>query len=233
VRSLLIPCVLALAVLLGEGPARADARTEKAREHYLQGDAYYKLDKYADALHEYEQAYIAKPDPSFLYNIAQCHRLMGNKPEAIKFYRRYLNDAPGVPNRAIAEKHIKELEAAMLRGPEAADAEHAPAGSAPALPPRPMPAPVSASTPTPAPNPGPRSTPEKLALEAPPPASPPPASPPTLSSAESAAGVPEPAHPFYTKWWFWTGVGAVVLGALIVGAAASRDPSCPAGSTCK
>jgi len=91
----------------------ADPRTEKAREHYLQGDAYYKLDKYASALQEYEQAYVAKSDPSFLYNIAQCHRLMGDKAEALKFYRRYLKDAPTAPNREVAEKHIKDLEAAL------------------------------------------------------------------------------------------------------------------------
>ena len=75
--------VLVMAVLLAGGVARAQSRTEKAREHYLQGDAYYKLDKYASALQEYEQAYVAKSDPSFLYNIAQCRRLMGDKADAI------------------------------------------------------------------------------------------------------------------------------------------------------
>src|SRR4051794_13924463 len=113
---------VALLLAMGRGAAAADARTEKAREHYVQGDAYYKLDKYGDALREYEQAYIAKQDPSFLYNIAQCHRLMGDKAEAIKFYRRYLKDAPAAPNRAIAEKHIKELEATLSHGTEPAAA---------------------------------------------------------------------------------------------------------------
>src|SRR5262245_19851412 len=94
VRHRLLAMVALAALLVGQRAAVADPRTEKAREHYLQGDAYYKLDKYADALREYEQAYIAKPDPSFLYNIAQCHRLMGNRADAAKFYRRYLKDAP-------------------------------------------------------------------------------------------------------------------------------------------
>ena len=88
----------------------ADPRLDSARAHSQEGDAYYKLEKYANAITEYEQAYLAKPDPSFLYNIAQCHRLMGQGPEAIKFYRRFLKDAPTAPNRAVAEKHIRDLE---------------------------------------------------------------------------------------------------------------------------
>ncbi len=91
----------------------ADARTEAAREHSRQADAYYKLEKYPNAIGEYEQAYLSKPDASFLFNIAQCHRLMGHAAEAIKFYRRFLNDAaPSAPSRAIAEKHIRDLEEA-------------------------------------------------------------------------------------------------------------------------
>ena len=39
-------------------------------------------------------------DPVFLYNIAQCHRLLGENAEAVRFYRRYLEAAPAasVPN---------------------------------------------------------------------------------------------------------------------------------------
>ena len=101
-------------VARGHGAARAaDPSAEKARAHFQQGDTYFKLDKYPVALQEFEQAYLAKQDPSFLYNIAQCHRLMGNRVEAIRFYKRYLNDAPTAPNRPVAEKHIRDLESAV------------------------------------------------------------------------------------------------------------------------
>ena len=44
----------------------------------------------------------------------------------------------------------------------------------------------------------------------PPPAAPPPAAPPPAA----APAPPPPAnHPFYTRWWFWTGVGVVAAGA--------------------
>ena len=86
---------LSVVLLASAGVARAgDPNAEKARAHFQQGDTYFKLEKYANALQEFEQAYLAKQDPSFLYNIAQCHRLMGNRVEAVRFYKRYLNDAP-------------------------------------------------------------------------------------------------------------------------------------------
>jgi tetratricopeptide (TPR) repeat protein len=69
---------LSAVLLVGAGAAHAgDPNAEKARAHFQQGDTYFKLEKYAIALQEFEQAYLAKQDPSFLYNIAQCHRLMG------------------------------------------------------------------------------------------------------------------------------------------------------------
>ena len=106
--------VLVVVLLAGVGVARAaDPTAEKARAHFQQGDTYFKLEKYANALQEFEQAYLAKQDPSFLYNIAQCHRLMGNRVEAIRFYKRYLNDAPAAANRPVAEKHIRDLESAL------------------------------------------------------------------------------------------------------------------------
>jgi len=185
----------------------ADPRTEKAREHYLQGDAYYKLDKYASALQEYEQAYVAKSDPSFLYNIAQCHRLMGDKAEALKFYRRYLKDAPTAPNREVAEKHIKDLEAALA----------APGGA----PPPPTPAPASTTNPP------------TLALNAPPPA---PTDAPSGGSIDtSRPPSQDESRPIYTKWWFWTGIGVLVAGGVLTAIALSsgHDPACPTGRICQ
>ena len=243
VRNLVRLTVLVTAVLLASGVARAQSRTEKAREHYLQGDAYYKLDKYREALQEYEQAYIIKSDPSFLYNIAQCHRLMGDKVEALKFYRRYLKDAPDAPNRAVAEKHVKDLETALSRIPDSND-EPAHAGSstpsgghaASASPPPLLPAsPLSPEGPQ-SPPAGPTSG-EKLALNAPPPptAEASGAAATTLSSESAQQQEKEKRPAIYTRWWFWTAVGAAVVGGVLIGIAASsgHDPACPAGSMCK
>src|SRR6185503_750897 len=202
--------MLTLVLLVAGGSARAaDPNAEKARAHFQQGDTYFKLDKYANALHEFEQAYLAKQDPSFLYNIAQCHRLMGNRVEAVRFYKRYISDAPAAANRPVAEKHIRDLEAAL--GAEELTGTHV----APVTP-APGPAPSSGAAP---PAPTPTSAPPALALAAPPP--PPPSGAPVITQPPS----PADEHPIYTKWWFWTAVGGVVVAGLLTALLLSRDPS--------
>jgi len=234
-RVVLAVALVAGSLAAGRQGVAADARTEMAREHYLQGDAYYKLDKYPNALAEYEQAYIAKQDPSFLYNIAQCHRLMGNRVEAIRFYRRYLKDAPNAPNKDVAEKHIKDLEAALASSPEPAAIAPRPAHAAavPALTPTPATATVPPSSPASSPASPPGSSPgATLALAAPPP----PTSTDTRLGVGAADNVPpssDDEHPIYTRWWFWTGVGAVVAGGVLILLLANRDPACPAGRNCQ
>ena len=91
------------------------AAAAQAREYFERGEAFFKLEKYKEALEQYEQGYLAKADASFLYNIAQCHRLMGDKPTALRFYKRFLNEATRVPNRPVVEQHIKELEASLAK----------------------------------------------------------------------------------------------------------------------
>ena len=81
-----------------------------AKEHFNQGNRHYELGHYQEALSEFEVAYMAVPDPAFLFNIAQCHRKMGHDKEAVGFYKSYLRAAPNAPNRADVQKRIRELE---------------------------------------------------------------------------------------------------------------------------
>ena len=220
--------LVALLLMSGQPSRAADPRLDAARAHSQEGDSYYKLEKYANAITEYEQAYLAKPDPSFLYNIAQCHRLMGQGAEAIKFYRRFLKDAPTAPNRAVAEKHIRDLEDAS--------AGTAPPATAPVTASRPppvAPAPVSVIPPT---EPPPAASP-------PFPTSPSPAFNPLLPTSTPVSTTPTvengttstqtESHPIYSRWWFWAGVGAVVVGGIVlIAATAKHDPPCPGGFNC-
>jgi tetratricopeptide (TPR) repeat protein len=80
-----------------------------AKGHYRQGTSFYNLTRYREALVEFEAAYMAAPDPAFLFNIAQCHRKMGNQVDAVKFYRNYLREDPRAPNRVEVEKRIQDL----------------------------------------------------------------------------------------------------------------------------
>ena len=220
--------VLVLLLMSGRPSRAADPRLDAARAHSQEGDSYYKLEKYTNAIAEYEQAYLAKPDPSFLYNIAQCHRLMGQGAEAIKFYRRFLKDAPTAPNRAVAEKHIRDLE-------EASSGTQPPA--APSVttsrPPPVAPAPISVIPP---PQPSPGSSPSSPTSASPAfnplvPTSAPMSTTPTVENSTSSTQTE--SHPIYSRWWFWASVGAaVVVGGIILIAAEKQDPSCPGGFTC-
>ena len=214
--------LVALLLMSGQPSRAADPRLDSARAHSQEGDAYYKLEKYANAITEYEQAYLAKPDPSFLYNIAQCHRLMGQGPEAIKFYRRFLKDAPTAPNRGVAEKHIRDLEDA---GPGTQSSPGPSSTETPRLPPV-APAPVSVIPPT---EPPPTAAPGVNPLV---PTSTPVSTTPTVEIGTTST--PSESHPIYSRWWFWAGVGAVVVGGIVlVAATANHDPSCPGGIPCQ
>lgn len=124
------------------------AAAVQAREYFERGEAFFKLEKYKEALAQYEQGYLAKADASFLYNIAQCHRLMGDKPAALRFYKRFLNEATRVPNRPVVEQHIKDLEASIA---DEAATPAPPPGPLPAAPEPVVAAPALVAQPSPAP----------------------------------------------------------------------------------
>jgi tetratricopeptide (TPR) repeat protein len=91
-------------------PADGGAAVALARRHATQGNANYNLDRFAEALAEYRAAYLTASDPALLYNIAQCHRRLGHRRDALDYYRKYLRTAKAPPNRAEVERHIAALE---------------------------------------------------------------------------------------------------------------------------
>ena len=204
------PVAVAAAVLLtvatsgqawsGQG---SDAeRVRSARAHYEQAVSHYNLDEFAPALAEFREAYRLKPDPSFLFNIAQCHRKLGENAAALDFYRKYLRSLPDAPNRPEIERMIAELRE---RGAEA--------DAAPVVPIAPVLAPAQAPAPEPA---------ASLNL-APPPADaavPPATVPPA----------PEPSA-VYRRWWFWTALGVVAAGAVFTGVVLASSPDKPYAGT--
>jgi hypothetical protein len=112
-RLLRSPAVAELARLRAPAapapPPPADAAT-RARAHAQQGTAHYNLDQWNPALAEYQAAYMIFQDPALLFNIAQCHRKLGHRAEALDYFRKYLRNAPTASNRPEVEKRIEELE---------------------------------------------------------------------------------------------------------------------------
>src|SRR5580765_2321188 len=82
-----------------------------ARAHFDRGRAYFEVDEYRKAIAEFKAAHIEKPDAAFLYNIAECHRRLGELSEALQFYRRFLATAPADDKtRPVVEQRVADLK---------------------------------------------------------------------------------------------------------------------------
>lgn len=99
-------CLLVAAVTVAAEPARA-------KKLFDEGLAYFNLGKYDKAVAAWEEGYREKPDPQFLYNIGQAHRLAGDEGKAVFFYRNYLRESPNAKNRPEVERKIATLEQQM------------------------------------------------------------------------------------------------------------------------
>lgn len=91
--------------------AHADeSPTRAAKKHYERGQKLFALQKFEQALEQYQKAYDAKPIPDFLFNIGQCHRNLGDYESAIFSFKRYLKLSPDAENREQVEELIAKLE---------------------------------------------------------------------------------------------------------------------------
>ena len=115
-------------VCLALMPCVARADVARARAHFDKGRTFFEVDEYRKAIAEFKAAHIEKPDPAFLYNIAECYRRLGELPEALQFYRRFLATAPpDDKTRAIVEQRIADLKT-VSEEPKVAATEPPPGG---------------------------------------------------------------------------------------------------------
>jgi len=194
----LVVCVLLSAA--GGTAHAADADAESKRL-YKEGTKQYNLGEFEEAVKAYKSGYDAKPDPVFLYNIAQAYRLWGKPDKAIFFYKSFLRNLPEAPNRAEVERRIGEMQTDIDKQNAKA---HEPASVSPPLP--------SATTPTVAPV----APPAPLPMAAPLPL---PEQTDGATLTQTASTPPDDA--VYKQWWFWTALGAVALGTVAVIAVSS------------
>jgi tetratricopeptide (TPR) repeat protein len=142
-----------------------DPRQEKlARTHFDRAEKAFNLGRFQEALVEYQAAYEALPLPAFVFNIAQCHRNLGDEEKAIFFYQRFLSLQPDAPNRGVVEELIAE-QGRKLEQRRTAEAPPTPEPPADAGAP-PAPPTTTAEPPPPAPQ---RLAPEPVLVHAPPP----------------------------------------------------------------
>jgi hypothetical protein len=133
-------------------PAQA-ADSARAKALFNQGATSFALGKFDEAIESWEAGFKESPNPEFLYNIAQAHRLAGDPAKALFFYKSFLRHSPGAKNRADVQQKIaglrEQIEAARREGP-------------PVVPP-PQVTPIALSPPPPTSDPAP---PEPAALSA-------------------------------------------------------------------
>jgi hypothetical protein len=126
-----------------------DEATEQARKHYQEGQKQFDLGLWDTAISEFAKAYEMRPDPSFLFNMAQAYRRGGNAKRAIDLYKNYLIKLPKSPQRAEVEERIQNLQKQLDEGEREAKRK-ASAPAIPSLTPEPASQPGELVTPPPA-----------------------------------------------------------------------------------
>jgi tetratricopeptide (TPR) repeat protein len=101
---LLVPFAL-LGLAAAPRAAHADAKVE-AQTRFEHATELYQQGKYAEALNELTIAYTLDPRPETLYAIGQMHVQLGNCPQAILFYERFLSTKPDAVPAAAAQEAI-------------------------------------------------------------------------------------------------------------------------------
>jgi hypothetical protein len=106
---------LCVVVWLLATPAHADKA--RAQAHFRKGMAQYMLNRYSEAIPEFEAGFAEEPEPAFLFNLGQAHSRLGHYKEACDFYRKYLDMGPAPEDAPVVQKRIEELEALAAKQP--------------------------------------------------------------------------------------------------------------------
>lgn len=125
--------------------ARASRLFRSAEDHFKRGEM-------LKALEQFTAAYALDPEPVMLINIAQCHRALGRRREAIAHYEKFLEAAPKHPLASAVRVTLAELGPATSEPPPpAAPAAPPPAPAAALVPPAAqVTQPLAAASPPPA-----------------------------------------------------------------------------------
>src|SRR5262249_42966263 len=86
---------------------------ELARTAFQEGTRLFDVGDYENALDAFKRAYVHYEEPAFLFNIGQCHRLLGHSLEGLRVYRTYLKRAPRAGNREAVERIVADLAEAV------------------------------------------------------------------------------------------------------------------------
>lgn len=117
-RFLVVLC-LSIAVVTVVSPSLAfadDPGERSAKRHYDRGKKLFELQKFEDALEQFQKAYDASPIPDFLFNIGQCQRNLGDYKAAVFSFKKFLKLDPETEKREKVEELIDDLERKIDEG---------------------------------------------------------------------------------------------------------------------
>lgn len=139
----LLAFVLCVASFAHAAPIGQATPADKAaaRDAYRDGQQLVSAQDYRRALVAFKRGYASYEDPIFLFNIAQCERLLGEKEQAVRYYRAFLERVPEPPNLADVQRWLARLDAQIEADRNANVDRPAPQGDEPAA--RPVDEPVS------------------------------------------------------------------------------------------
>jgi hypothetical protein len=163
--------------------------------------------RYNDALQLFAKLYAETLHPVYLRNIGRCHQKMRDPDKAIDAFHDYLAKA-----KKVSADERTEIEG-YIKEMEALRDERSRAAAPPVAPP-PVPPPALAPAPPSATGGDP------MMLTAGP-------GPGTHAGGEA---------PVYKRWWFWTGIGAVVVAGVVTAVVLSSGttrPTCTAAGGCQ
>jgi hypothetical protein len=108
-------CVVTAATARADDPlAKPDDAV--ARDYLQQGNRFYHLHQLDRAIDAYKAGSLRDDKAVFLYNLAQCHRQLGNFAESIWHYERFVARAhPTGPLRTTIERFVREMKADLGR----------------------------------------------------------------------------------------------------------------------
>jgi tetratricopeptide (TPR) repeat protein len=87
----------------------SQADQARAVELFEKGRAAYREGRFSDSVSHLREAYALVPEPVLLYNLARAHEGLGEYPEAIDAYERYLATAKDIPDRGAIERKLVSL----------------------------------------------------------------------------------------------------------------------------
>jgi hypothetical protein len=89
--------------------AAQESNNVLARRHFQRADLLYRQSDFRGALKHYKKALSYKRHPAVFFNIAQCHRQLGEYKHALFYYKLYRSELPNAPNRDEVDRRIKEM----------------------------------------------------------------------------------------------------------------------------